>query len=87
MVNFVLAMLNNPDVMRKAQAELDAVMGRDRVPTFEDADSLPYIRAVVRETLRWRPPSTLGTPIFVYYQHINITCLQGLTITDVHRLD
>ncbi|KAI0792987.1 cytochrome P450 [Irpex lacteus] len=62
MVNFVLAMLNYPDVMRKAQSELDAVIGRDRVPTLEDADNLPYIRAVVRETLRWRPPSTLGVP-------------------------
>lgn len=75
MVNFVLAMLNYPDVMRKAQAELDAVIGRDRVPTLEDADNLPYIRAVVRETLRWRPPSTLGTSIFVYRQDINITSL------------
>lgn len=54
-------MLNYPDVMRKAQAELDAVIGRERIPISEDADSLPYVCAMVRETLRWRPASPLGT--------------------------
>lgn len=58
--NFILAMTLNPDVMRKAQAELDAVVGRDRIPTFADKDNLPYIRAIVKETLRWRPVSPLG---------------------------
>lgn len=47
-------MLNYPNVMRKAQNEIDEVVGRDRIPTFADADSLPYIRVMVRETLRWR---------------------------------
>ena len=50
-----------PDVMRRAQAEIDAVVGRERVPTFDDKDKLPYIRAIVRETLRWRPVGPLGT--------------------------
>lgn len=58
--NFVLAMTLNPDVMRKAQAELDAIVGRDRIPTFADKNNLPYIRAIVKETLRWRPVSPLG---------------------------
>ncbi|KAI0088573.1 cytochrome P450 [Irpex rosettiformis] len=60
--NFLLAMLNYPDVMRKAQAELDEVVGRERIPTFGDKDNLPYIRAIVRETLRWRPVSPIGLP-------------------------
>ena len=60
LVNFVLAMIHHPDAMRKAQAELDSVVGRERAPTFEDRDSLPYIRAVIRETLRWRPVAPLG---------------------------
>ncbi|KAI0759798.1 cytochrome P450 [Irpex lacteus] len=46
----VLALLHYPDVMRKAQAELDAV------------DDSPYTQAVVREILRWRPPAPLGLP-------------------------
>lgn len=53
-------MMHHPEVMRKAQAEIDAVVGRVRTPRFEDRDNLPYIRAIVRETLRWRPPGPLG---------------------------
>ncbi|TDL16829.1 cytochrome P450 [Rickenella mellea] len=59
---FMLAMSLYPDVMRKAQAEIDAVVGRDRLPTFQDRDNLPYIRAMVKEVLRWRPVGPLGLP-------------------------
>ena len=62
---FVLAMVLYPEVMRKAQAEIDAVVGHDRPPTFEDWDNLPYIRAIVKEVLRWRPVTPLGmSPMF-----------------------
>ncbi|TFY62175.1 hypothetical protein EVG20_g6798 [Dentipellis fragilis] len=52
---FVLAMTLHPECTRRAQEELDAVVGVSRMPTFEDEDSLPYTRALVKETLRWRP--------------------------------
>ncbi|KAJ7487924.1 cytochrome P450 [Mycena latifolia] len=61
-----------PSFIPKAQKELDAVVGPDRMPTFEDFDDLPYIRAIVNETLRWRPVAVLGgtphasTEDFVY---------------------
>lgn len=42
-----------PDVQCKAQAALDAVVGPDRLPDVGDSDALPYIHAIVRETLRW----------------------------------
>lgn len=42
----MLAMTLYPDVMRKAQAQIDAVVGRDRMPTFADRDQLPYITLV-----------------------------------------
>lgn len=45
-------MLNNPSVMKKAQAELDYVVGFNRMPEFDDQDHLPYVKAVVNETLR-----------------------------------
>ena len=51
-----------PEAQRRAQAELDAVVGRDRLPTFSDAPQLPYIHAIVKETLRWRPVAPLGVP-------------------------
>lgn len=43
-----------------AQAELDKVVGKDRLPTFDDIPNLPYIRAITAETLRWRPVAVLG---------------------------
>ncbi|KAJ7108066.1 cytochrome P450 [Mycena crocata] len=49
-----------PSFIPKAQKELDAVVGPDRMPTFEDAEDLPFIRAIVNETLRWRPVAVLG---------------------------
>ncbi|CAK5279069.1 unnamed protein product [Mycena citricolor] len=50
---FFLAMALNPDIQRAAQAELDAVVGRSRLPTLEDQSSLPYVDAVCKEVLRW----------------------------------
>lgn len=32
----------HPEVQRKAQAEIDAVIGNDRLPNFEDREDLPY---------------------------------------------
>ncbi|KAH9173181.1 cytochrome P450 [Lactarius sanguifluus] len=48
--------------MRRAQAELDSVVGRTRIPTFSDFQHLPYIRAMVKEILRWRSLDPLGLP-------------------------
>jgi cytochrome P450 len=53
-------MIAFPEVQRRAQAELDAVVGRDRLPTFDDAHRLPYVRAIIEEVLRWRPNVPLG---------------------------
>ncbi|PSR75210.1 hypothetical protein PHLCEN_2v9251 [Hermanssonia centrifuga] len=58
----VLAMTLYPDVLRLAHDELDSVVGRDRAPTFEDKPNLPYIDAIVKEVLRWRPVIPLGIP-------------------------
>ena len=44
----------NPDVQRKAQAELDAVVGPDRLPEHEDRALLPYVDAIAKESLRWK---------------------------------
>jgi len=54
---FMLAMVLNPEVQRKAQAELDNVLGPDRLPEFYNRENLPYINAVCRETLRCRQAS------------------------------
>src|SRR6267378_7238888 len=55
-----LAMLLHPDAMRKAQQELDAVVGNDRLPSFADRDYLPYTHALSLEVLRWHTAGPLG---------------------------
>jgi cytochrome P450 len=57
---FTAAMLHFPSVLKRAQAELDAVVGRERLPTFDDKNQLPYTRAVILETQRWRPLAPIG---------------------------
>ncbi|KAI9570434.1 cytochrome P450, partial [Boletus coccyginus] len=59
---FTLAMVKNPRIWKRAQAEIDAVLGTDRLPEYEDRPSLPYVDAIVRETLRWKPVAPLGVP-------------------------
>lgn len=59
---FLLAALKYLAFVKKAQQELDRVVSSqgDRLPEFTDLDSLPYIQAVVKEVLRWRPVSAGG---------------------------
>lgn len=58
----VQALVTNPEVQKKAQAEIDAVIGEDRVPSWEDYDRLPYVATVVKEAMRWRPVAPLSVP-------------------------
>jgi cytochrome P450 len=48
-----LALTLFPEVQKKAQAEIDAVVGNDRLPKFTDRSRLPYIDALAKEVLRW----------------------------------
>ncbi|PLN82775.1 cytochrome P450 [Aspergillus taichungensis] len=59
---FFLAMALNPDVQRKAQEEIDRVIGPNKLPSFADRENLPYIDAVVKEVLRWHPVGPIGLP-------------------------
>ncbi|KAK0192108.1 cytochrome P450 [Armillaria mellea] len=59
---FYLAMLLYPDVQKKAQAEIDDVVGNDRLPGFADRENLPYVNAIVSEVLRWNNVAPIGFP-------------------------
>ena len=48
-------MARNPVKQRNAQRELDAVVGSQRLPRMADRDDLPYVNALTKEVLRWRP--------------------------------
>jgi len=60
--SFILMMVRNPDVLARAQAEIDKVIGLDRLPDFEDRPSLPYINSLIREIYRWHAALPLGVP-------------------------
>ena len=51
-----------PEVQKKAQMEIDRVVGMDRLPSFADRPNVPYVDAVVKEVLRWNPVVPLGLP-------------------------
>ncbi|KAH9886920.1 cytochrome P450 [Cubamyces lactineus] len=57
---FILHMARNPHVFRKAQEEMDRVVGVDRLPDFGDRDSLPYLKAILEEVYRWNPALPTG---------------------------
>ena len=62
LATFFLAMTRHPEVLQKAQEEMDRVVGRDRLPTFADRDALPYLNALLEELYRWRPGISLALP-------------------------
>jgi cytochrome P450 len=76
MQTIFLAMALHPEVQKKAQAEIDAVVGQNRLPDFEDRPFLPYINAVVKESLRWHIVAPLGGGPFLFPHH---TCYVFLT--------
>lgn len=59
---FILAMIKYPQVQAKARDELNTVLGKYQMPTFDDHDSLPYLSAIVKETLRWQNIAPIAIP-------------------------
>ncbi|KAH6888021.1 cytochrome P450 [Thelonectria olida] len=62
LIVFVLNMILHPEVQDEGQRIIDEVVGRDRLPTFDDRPRLRYIDYIVQETLRWCPVSPVGVP-------------------------
>ncbi|KAJ9649238.1 hypothetical protein H2201_004246 [Coniosporium apollinis] len=56
----VMAMVVFPEVEKRAQQEIDRVVGPNRLPTMDDEPNLQYIRGCVKESLRWMPTTILG---------------------------
>ncbi|ETW78166.1 cytochrome P450 monooxygenase 95 [Heterobasidion irregulare TC 32-1] len=62
LTTFILAMTLYPEAQKRAQSELDQVLGGDRLPNFSDKDRLPYVHALLKEVLRWIPVLPLAVP-------------------------
>ncbi|KAL1748709.1 cytochrome P450 [Schizophyllum fasciatum] len=54
-LNFTLAMLDRPELLKRAQSELDAVLDAGQLPDFADQERLPFVNAIVLESLRYVP--------------------------------
>ena len=72
MHSMFLAMTLFPEVQKKAQAEIDTIIGHDRLPRLPDRQSLPYMEALVKELHRWHVVSNLG-------KLVRSTCLCDLS--------
>lgn len=59
-------MATYPETMKRAQAEIDAVVGRARLPQFNDRSSLPYVRAMVKE-VSFFGPSSIHSVLIVFF--------------------
>ncbi|EKM77276.1 hypothetical protein AGABI1DRAFT_77728 [Agaricus bisporus var. burnettii JB137-S8] len=73
--SFFMAMALYPNVQKKAQAELDQVLG-SRLPEFNDRPSLPYINALLKECARWQ----LVTPLAISHMSSNADEYNGYHI-------
>jgi cytochrome P450 len=58
--NMIMAAACHPEAQKRVQEELDMVVGKDRMPTWKDSESLPQVHAYILETLRWRPVTPIG---------------------------
>ncbi|XP_050384352.1 cytochrome P450 93A3-like [Argentina anserina] len=52
-------LINHPDIMSKARQEIDSIIGNNRLVKESDIANLPYLQAIVKETLRLHPTGPL----------------------------
>lgn len=83
---FTMAAVVYPAVVKKAQKELDSVIGSERLPSFSDKTNLPFVNAIVKEVLRWRPVSAGGIPHAVIQddEYMGYKIPKGATVIGNH---
>ena len=85
MSSLFLALVLHPQVQKRAQEELDLVVGRDRFPTFDDRPRLPYIEAICRELVRWQMVTPMGSAIPYYCTQREVKRIPSRSSPRVHR--
>lgn len=61
-LTFIYAMAMYPDVQARIHEEIDRTIGIGRLPSLDDQDQLPYVRAAIKETMRWKPALPMSIP-------------------------
>ena len=75
--SWFLAMCHYPEWQARGQAEVDAICG-ERMPTAGDIQQLPIVRAMMRETFRWRSPVPFGKSIIEYHNIAPLLTVKGV---------
>lgn len=78
MTSFFFLMSAHPEVQKRAQSEIDAIVGKGRLPTLDDRNSLVYVAAVIKEVLRWGPVAPLGKGSYISSMFVDLQILSGL---------
>ena len=65
---FLIMMILHPAVVQAAQREIENVTGSDRLPTFEDRPSLPYIDCILKEVLRYDAKSVVYIDVLIAHR-------------------
>ncbi|KAF2305659.1 hypothetical protein P3X46_032850 [Hevea brasiliensis] len=55
----IAELINNPKILKKLREEIDSEVGSSRLVKESDIQNLPYLEAIVKETLRKHPPGPL----------------------------
>ena len=66
---FLVCIIFHPEVQQKIHEELDRVVGDDRLPTYDDRESLRYLQAAYKESARWRPTAPVSTYLLFIQFH------------------
>lgn len=77
-LTLILALAKNPQIQARAREEIDAVCGTERAPLFSDFEKLPYINAIIKEGLRWRPTLVSSHICARYHADRIYTCRSDL---------
>ncbi|KAH9840950.1 cytochrome P450, partial [Rhodofomes roseus] len=62
LMTVIIALVAKPVIQARAQAEMDMVVGKDRLPTFADRDRIPYMQCILSEGFRSYLQISAGVP-------------------------
>ncbi|KAJ7890000.1 cytochrome P450 [Mycena leptocephala] len=87
-LSLILALVAYPEVQKKAHEEIDSVVGKHRMPSLEDLEHMPYIRAMILETHRFRPVAPLIPPhATLASEEVRRLILSPVAVLDIADLD
>nr|AMQ23614.1 cinnamic acid 4-hydroxylase 1 [Silene littorea] len=72
----IAELVNHPEIQKKLREEMESVLGKGHQITEPDTHKLPYLQAVIKETLRLR----MAIPLLVPHMNLHDAKLSGYDI-------